>query len=69
MGPRIRQAPATDLVPTEEARLAPDVVQRKVKSLLNKMTAENFDRISDQIIEVAAESKYEKDGRTLRQVY
>jgi translation initiation factor 4G len=46
----------------------PDVVQRKVKSNLNKMTPEKFDKISDQILEIAAQSKDESDGRTLRQV-
>lgn len=45
-----------------------DVVQRKVKAALNKMTPEKFDRISDQILEIAAQSKNESDGRTLRQV-
>ncbi|QQK44721.1 Armadillo-type fold [Penicillium digitatum] len=48
--------------------LAPDVVQRKVKSALNKMTPENFDRISSQILAIVSQSKDETDGRTLRQV-
>ena len=48
--------------------MPPDVVQRKVKSNLNKMTPEKFDKISDQILEIAAQSKDESDGRTLRQV-
>ena len=48
--------------------MPPDVVQRKVKSSLNKMTPEKFDKISDQILEIAAQSKDESDGRTLRQV-
>jgi translation initiation factor 4G len=52
----------------EDGLLPPDVVQRKVKSNLNKMTPEKFDKISDQILEIAAQSKYESDGRTLRQV-
>jgi len=46
----------------------PSLVQRKVKAALNKMTPENFDRISDQILEIAQQSKQENDGRTLRQV-
>ncbi|KAI0115944.1 hypothetical protein GGR51DRAFT_575725 [Nemania sp. FL0031] len=46
----------------------PAMVQRKVKAALNKMTPENFDRISDQILDIAAQSKEESDGRTLRQV-
>lgn len=48
--------------------LEPDVVQRKVKAALNKMTPEKFDKIADQILEIAAQSKDEQDGRTLRQV-
>lgn len=46
----------------------PPMVQRKVKAALNKMTPENFDRISQSILDIAAQSKEESDGRTLRQV-
>ena len=48
--------------------LAPDVVQRKVKAALNKMTPNNFDKISSQILDIVSQSKQETDGRTLRQV-
>ncbi|KAF2663901.1 hypothetical protein BT63DRAFT_114385 [Microthyrium microscopicum] len=48
--------------------LAPDLVQRKVKASLNKMTPEKFDKISGDILQIAAQSKDESDGRTLRQV-
>ena len=48
--------------------LAPDVVQRKVKAALNKMTPTTFDKISSQILDIVAQSKKETDGRTLRQV-
>ncbi|KAL1894491.1 hypothetical protein Cpir12675_003617 [Ceratocystis pirilliformis] len=48
--------------------MEPAMVQRKVKAALNKMTPENFDRISEQILVIAAQSKDENDGRTLRQV-
>ncbi|KAH0542181.1 hypothetical protein FGG08_003402 [Glutinoglossum americanum] len=48
--------------------MEPDMVQRKVKAALNKMTPEKFDKISDQILEIASQSKHETDGRTLRQV-
>ncbi|CAE6375738.1 unnamed protein product, partial [Rhizoctonia solani] len=44
------------------------VVDRKVKALLNKLTMEKFDSISDQIIEWANKSEQEKDGTTLMQV-
>lgn len=53
---------------TNEDYIAPDVVQRKVKAALNKMTPENFDKIAQQILDIAAQSKDESDGRTLRQV-
>ncbi|KAF2828561.1 hypothetical protein CC86DRAFT_194930 [Ophiobolus disseminans] len=59
----------TSSAPQQQAgHMAPDMVQRKVKSNLNKMTPEKFDKISDQILEIAAQSKDETDGRTLRQV-
>jgi len=48
--------------------LAPDMVQRKVKAALNKMTPEKFDKISGDILLIASQSKDETDGRTLRQV-
>lgn len=48
--------------------LDPEIVQRKVKAALNKMTPEKFDKIADQILAIAAQSKDESDGRTLRQV-
>ncbi|KAI0090705.1 hypothetical protein BDY19DRAFT_729528 [Irpex rosettiformis] len=47
---------------------SPEVVERKVKGLLNKLTMERFDSISDQIIAWANRSEKEKDGRTLIQV-
>ena len=51
-----------------ETLMDPETVQRKVKAALNKMTPEKFDRIADSILEIAAQSKDESDGRTLRQV-
>lgn len=54
--------------PTPSGHMAPDVVQRKVKAALNKMTPENFERIAGQILEIVSQSKDESDGRTLRQV-
>ncbi|KAL4079170.1 hypothetical protein J3A83DRAFT_4207610 [Scleroderma citrinum] len=60
-------------VPTSAQRKAvdvetPEAVDRKVRSLLNKLTMEKFDPISDQIIAWANKSENEKDGRTLIQV-
>lgn len=54
--------------PGGDGHMPPDVVQRKVKSNLNKMTPNNFEKISDQILAIAGQSKDETDGRTLRQV-
>lgn len=51
-----------------DGHMPPDLVQRKVKASLNKMTPEKFERISDQIRDIANQSKDESDGRTLRQV-
>lgn len=48
--------------------LDPPMVQRKVKAALNKMTPEKFDKISEQILDIALQSRNEDDGRTLRQV-
>ena len=50
------------------AYLEPEMVQRKVKAALNKMTPEKFEKISEQILVIASQSKDESDGRTLRQV-
>jgi translation initiation factor 4G len=47
---------------------SPELVDRKVKALLNKLTMENFNSISDQVIPWANKSEKEKDGRTLVQV-
>lgn len=59
---------ATGITPGISSHLDPDMVQRKVKAALNKMTPEKFDKIADQIFAIAAQSKDEADGRTLRQV-
>ncbi|XP_014556092.1 hypothetical protein COCVIDRAFT_100891 [Bipolaris victoriae FI3] len=59
-------APAAAAPPS--GHMPPDMVQRKVKAALNKMTPDKFDKISDQILEIAGQSKDETDGRTLRQV-
>jgi translation initiation factor 4G len=47
---------------------SPELVDRKVKALLNKLTMEKFDSISGQIIAWANKSEKEKDSRTLIQV-
>jgi len=47
---------------------SPDMVNRKVTALLNKLTIKRFDSISDQIIAWANKSERENDGRMLAQV-
>lgn len=67
--PRIRpKAADAAAVAGEDGILPPEEVKRKVNSLLNKMTLENFDRITAQIVEISAQSKKEKDGQTLKQI-
>ncbi|KAG9036964.1 hypothetical protein FS837_001570 [Tulasnella sp. UAMH 9824] len=44
---------------------SPEYVERKVKALLNKLTLENFDSVSNQILEWANKSKNKKNGATL----
>jgi translation initiation factor 4G len=54
--------------PGGNGHMDPEQVQRKVKSNLNKMAPEKFEKITEQILDISAQSKDESDGRTLRQV-
>ncbi|KAK4511614.1 ribosomal protein S5 [Mucor velutinosus] len=45
-----------------------DIIIRKIKGLLNKLTLERFDSISDQIWEYAKQSEKEENGQSLRTV-
>ncbi|KAI8393552.1 uncharacterized protein BYT42DRAFT_551440 [Radiomyces spectabilis] len=55
--------------PADDSDLIPqDVIIRKVKSLLNKLTLEKFDSISDQIFSYAKQSEKENNGESLRTV-
>lgn len=49
-----------------EEPISQEVVARKVKGLLNKLTLEKFDSISDKVIEIANLSAKEDDGTTLK---
>ncbi|OZJ03525.1 hypothetical protein BZG36_03411 [Bifiguratus adelaidae] len=51
---------------SKDGPLPMEIVVRKVKALLNKLTLEKFERISDQILEYANQSVNETDGRTLK---
>ena len=66
--PPTRALPVAGSVSTTLNKLSVELVQRKVKAALNKMTPEKFDKISSHIIDIASQSKYETDGRTLREV-
>ena len=54
--------------PVQLEESSPEYIKRKVRSLLNKLTAERFDSISDQILEWTNKSVTETDGQTLRLV-
>ncbi|KAG6895624.1 hypothetical protein C0992_000314 [Termitomyces sp. T32_za158] len=54
------------LIDTKDHEAA--LVDLQVRALLNKLSMENFDSISDQIVECANWSEDENDGKTLMQV-
>ncbi|PVV05449.1 hypothetical protein BB560_000031, partial [Smittium megazygosporum] len=47
------------------ADITDELVERKVKSLLNKLTVDNFDSISPEVVEWANKSVDEEDGRII----
>ncbi|CAO3694636.1 unnamed protein product [Rhizopus stolonifer] len=53
---------------TPDDLLSEEVIIRKVKALLNKLTVEKFDSISAQIFEYCRQSEKEKNGQALRTV-
>ncbi|KIO20813.1 hypothetical protein M407DRAFT_81155 [Tulasnella calospora MUT 4182] len=64
------QQPEDRWIPKTRSRLAvdensPEFIERKVKGLLNKLTLENFDSVSNQIISWANKSENEKNGATM----
>ncbi|KAJ3854735.1 armadillo-type protein [Lentinula lateritia] len=48
---------------------SPEIVDRKLKILLNRLTIKKFDSISDRIIALANKEGKEKNGRTLFQFF
>ncbi|KAF9431889.1 hypothetical protein BGZ76_011570 [Entomortierella beljakovae] len=58
-------ADVATLVAADEV-ISQETVARKVKGLLNKLTLEKFESISDKVIEIANFSAKESDGTTLR---
>ena len=59
---------ASPPVQPEDILLPPHVVQQKVKAALNKITPGKFQKISDQILDIVNQSRFETDALTLRQV-
>jgi translation initiation factor 4G len=54
--------------PTDNDEKSPAFIERKVKALLNKLTEEKFESISNQILDWANKSRDETDGMTLKLV-
>ncbi|KAI8054195.1 armadillo-type protein [Gilbertella persicaria] len=52
----------------ESDLISQDIIARKIKALLNKLTLEKFDSISNQIWEFAKQSEKEDNGLSLRNV-
>ncbi|KAF9392094.1 hypothetical protein BGX21_011096 [Mortierella sp. AD011] len=63
--PNVNANSNSSIVTTDE-HVDQDQVARKVKGLLNKLTLERFDSISDKVVEIANLSSKEKDGATLK---
>ncbi|KAI9239239.1 MAG: hypothetical protein BYD32DRAFT_485925 [Podila humilis] len=63
--PNVNASQATATISADEP-LNQEQVARKVKGLLNKLTLEKFDSISDKIIDIANLSAKEEDGTTLK---
>lgn len=61
---------------TEEVKTAPDGsiiletedIERKVKSALNKLTLEMFEPITEDLLNIAKQSRWEEDAKTIKQV-
>lgn len=61
---------------TEEVKTAPDGsviletedIERKVKSALNKLTLEMFEQITEDLLNIAKQSRWEDDAKTIKQV-
>ncbi|OBZ87917.1 hypothetical protein A0J61_04035 [Choanephora cucurbitarum] len=59
---------ASEMKEGESELVSQEIIARKIKSLLNKLTLEKFDSISDQIWEYAKQSEREDNGQSLRTV-
>ncbi|GMG43698.1 unnamed protein product [Ambrosiozyma monospora] len=72
-----RWVPASRKQEKKEIKYAPDGVtviydeealSAKIKSLLNKLTLEKFDEITDELVALANQSKWETEGESLKTV-
>lgn len=68
--PKSKQKKETEkkLAPDGTELLDKEEVERKMKSLLNKLTLEKFDPISNDMLAIANQSKWENEGETLKLV-
>ncbi|KAL3229501.1 Uncharacterized protein RNJ44_01637 [Nakaseomyces bracarensis] len=68
--PKSKQKKETEkkLAPDGTEMLDKEEVERKMKSLLNKLTLEKFDPISNEMLAIANQSKWETEGETLKLV-
>ncbi|ORX54407.1 ARM repeat-containing protein [Hesseltinella vesiculosa] len=66
--PVLASSSSTTKADPSTATLTQDDITRKVKGLLNKLTLEKFDTISDKIILYAEQSRTEDNGQSLRTV-
>ncbi|KAI9483269.1 MAG: hypothetical protein EXX96DRAFT_136222 [Benjaminiella poitrasii] len=62
------QAAQAAQAPAEGELMSQEYITRKVNALLNKLTLEKFDSISNQIFDYARQSSKEEDGQSLRTV-
>ncbi|KAH3901776.1 uncharacterized protein SCODWIG_03589 [Saccharomycodes ludwigii] len=63
---RMKKEVEVKTAPDGTVLLGPEEVEKKMKSLLNKLTLEKFDSISTKISAIANQSKYEEDGTTMK---
>ncbi|EGW32882.1 uncharacterized protein SPAPADRAFT_60225 [Spathaspora passalidarum NRRL Y-27907] len=71
-----RWIPKSRLAQKAEVKLAPDGseilstedIERKTKSLLNKLTLEMFQEITDEILQLSTQAKWEPDAATIKQI-
>lgn len=67
--PRLRMKKTeVKTAPDGTVMLDSEEIERKVKSSLNKLTLEMFEPITNDLLEIAKQSRWEEDAATIRQV-